>query len=182
MKRLVTSGIIAMLLVAVIACVSGCGGDTKQAQQYMKAGDAQMAQVETKANELSAQVGAAFTDITSPAAFSAAVAKVKSLADEITAEAQKAKAEYEKIKPLKGVPDYKKYAALQILIVDTEEELMKRMNAFLDQSAAIVSSGTGSTEQLTALQQSFQADIDKLTNAIGKAEEQANKLKSDKNL
>jgi hypothetical protein len=183
MKKLVSIGVVVVLLVAAVSLVAGCGGsgDTAKAKQYMQAGDVLMKQVETEGTQLSNTIQTAFSSVTDPASFSAAVQKSKAATAKVTSTAEKAKAEYEKINSLSGVSDYKKYADLQISAMNTIVELSSEVNKFLDQAVSIVNSG-GSTEQLTAAQNAFTTQITSLSTKITKDQAAAAKLKTDKKL
>lgn len=183
MKRLTATAIVLVLLVALTALATGCGsGDTKQAQEYMKAGDALMKELDTQGNALSSEVSSVFASVTSAATFSEAVAKVKASTAKISDTIKKAEAEYKKINGLQGVEDYKKYADLQLVVLKLDEELVTMINSFLDEATAIVSSPTGTPEQLTAAQEKFVTEVNAVNEKLTKAQKAASTFKSENDL
>lgn len=180
MKRFVTVCLVAVMLLAMLAFLAGCGGDSKQAKQDMQAGDKLMAEVTSMGSEMSGKVTQAFTDVSDPAKYAAAIEQVKGFANQLKAKATEAKAEYVKIKALKGVDDYVKYTDLMIIDIDSINELMTKMNEMLDKMNGAVTAG--SVDQITALQEQFTKDMTNIQEKAQKAEDEANKLKQDKNL
>ena len=180
MKRAITLTIVVVLALSLSAVLTGCGGDTKQAQQYMKAGDSLVTKLQKDSQTWQTEVSSSFANTSDPAAFSAAINQAKSSANELSATAGEAKAEYAKIKSLKGVPDYVKYADLEIQAMDLFQQLIKETNTFFDQIVAMANSGD--LTSVSNAQKAYTDTANKIGAQISKLDQQAQKLKSDKNL
>ena len=184
MKKLVSIGVVVVLLVSALALIAGCSGsgDTATAQKYMKAGDVLTKQAEAEGQQMQATIQSAFANITDPASFTGAVTKTKAATAKVTATAEKAKAQYQKILSLSGVSDYKKYATLQISAMNTIIQLADAVNKFLDETMTIANSPTATNEQLTAAENKFTTQVTALAQKIEKDTAAATKLKTDKKL
>ncbi len=180
MRRFVSLVLVVVLALLVVALLPGCGGDTKQAQEYMENGDKLVERLQSEANTWQSDVSASMANVSDPAAFQAAIDKAKASANELSKTAGEAKAEFEKILDLEGVEDYVEYAELQIEALDKFQELITKTNSFFDQMAAMVSSGdvTG----LTAAQEQYTTEVNALGEEINKLDEEAQELKSEKDL
>ena len=177
MKKGFTLVLAFLLVVTAAAIVAGCGSDTAQAQQYMKKGDVQLQNVESLASAWSAQVNSIGAD---PAKIAGEVQKAKAAGDDLLKTSQAAKSEFEKIRGLNGVGDYKKYADLRIAELDIIGQIVLKMYEFLDKRVAMVSSGDLSF--YPALQQQAQDAINPISEKGQKIEQEADQLKSDKKL
>jgi len=177
MKKGFTLVLAFLLVVTVAAIVAGCGSDTTQAQQYMKKGDDQLQNVESGASAWSAQVNSISAD---PAKIAGEVQQARAMGDDLLKTSQAAKSEFEKIRGLNGVADYKKYADLRIAELDIIDQIVQKMYEFLDKRVAMVSSGDLS--KYPALQQQVQDEIDTISEKGQKIEQEAGQLKSDKKL
>jgi len=173
MRKLTVLAVCLALVAAAVVIISGCGGDTSQAKQDMNKGDQLMTQVETKAKEFQTAVQQGLGDITNPAT----IQKIKDMATGIDTTAQQSKAAYAKIEALKGVPDYVEYADLQIKLIESLSKSVGAMNTFLDQAGA-----AKTPADLQAASQTYQKDLQALNDQMTKLEEQASKLKTDKDL
>jgi uncharacterized coiled-coil DUF342 family protein len=171
-----------LIVIAAFCLLSGCGTDTGQAQQYLKQGDQTMNEVSTQLGQLAGMLSTINTKVSNPAEMTATVKQIKEFDTELTKKATAAKAEYEKINDLKGVPDYRKYAGFQIKIADDIDKLMTQFNRFVDELVNMVNSGNATQEQASALQDSFQQQVSSLTDDISKLNQEAVKFKADKNL
>ena len=161
------------LVAAAAIIISGCGGNTSQAKQYMKQGDQLLTQVESKANKFQTVVQQGLGRLTDPAT----IQQIKDSEKSVDTTAQQARAAYAKIKSLKGVPDYVEYADLRVQLIDTLSKSFVTLNTFLDQTAAAKTVA----DQQAALQ-AFQKDYPALSDKMVKLEEQGNKLQTDKDL
>jgi hypothetical protein len=159
---------------------AGCGGDTGQAKQYMKTAEAYYDQVATDSQALAGKITAAFNGATDPAKMQAAVAKLNTFLDSMEAKADKAKASYTKMKSLKGVSDYVKYAEMQIELMGLVKQATGQLRNVMGQIAAAVSAGDNTA--LATLQKDFEAGFNKISSKISTLEQQASKFKSQKNL
>ena len=173
MRKLTVLAVCLALAAATVIIIAGCGGDTSQAKQYMKKGDDLMTQVESKANEFQTKVQQGLGDITNPAT----IQQIKTLGKAIDDKAQQARAAYAKIDSLKGVPDYVEYADLQIQLIDSLSKSIAALNTFLDQASTAKSAA-----DLQAASQAYQKDLQALNDKMTKLEQQASKLKTDKDL
>ncbi len=180
MKRLSTVAVAGLLVLVLVAAVSGCGGDTKQAQEYTKEADALAKQVEDGVNAIPDKVSSAFANVADPAQFAAGAEEITAFLEDVKKDADKAIAEFEKVESLNGVDDYKKYADLWTQILDIAKKTVDKMVAFIGQAVNLVN--TGDAAGLTTLQSSYDTDINDLIDQITSLEEEANQLKSDKNL
>lgn len=177
MKKATTLVLAFLLVVTVGAVVAGCDTDAKQAQQYMKKGDSQLQNVESGASAWSAQVNSIGAD---PAKIAGEVQQAKAAGDDLLKTSQAAKSEFEKIRGLNGVADYKKYADLRIAELDIIGQIVQKMYEFLDKRVAMVNSGDLSF--YPALQQQAQDAINPISEKGQKIEQEAGQLKSDKKL
>lgn len=180
MKKCVTLTLVIMLVAIVAVLLPGCGGDTKQAKQYMQQGDKLVQKLQEEANTWQDAVSSSMSNVSDPTAFQAAIDKAKDSATSLSKTAGEAKAEFEKIKGLNGVDDYVKYADLQIEALDKFQELITKTNSFFDQIAAMVKSGD--VTAITSAQTTYTEEVNKLGEEINKLDEEAQKLKADKNL
>lgn len=180
MKRTMTIALVLALAVVLAIVVAGCGGDTKQAKQYMQAGDKLVQKLQTDAQTWQTEVSSSMSNITDPAAFSAAMQKAKTSANELSKTAGEAKAEYEKIKGLNGVDNYAKYADLETQAMDQFQKLITETNKFFDQIVSMATSGdvTG----ITNAQKTYTDTANNIGGQITKLDEEAQKLKTDKKL
>ena len=177
MKKGFTLMLTFLLVVTAAAMVAGCGSDAKQAQQYMKKGDDQLKSVESLASAWSAQVNSIGAD---PAKIAGEVQQARAMGDDLLKTSQAAKSEFEKIRGLNGVADYRKYADLRIAELEIIGQIVQKMYEFLDKRVAMVSSGDLSF--YPALQQQAQNEINPLSEKGQKIEQEADQLESDKKL
>lgn len=180
MKKCVTLALVIMLVATVAVLLPGCGGDTKQAKQYMQNGIKLVKQLQEEQSTWQTAVSSSMTNISDQVAYQAAIDKAKASATSLSKTAGEAKAEFEKIKGLNGVDDYVKYANFQIAALDKFQEFITKTNSFFDQVIAMVKSGdiTG----LTSAEEAYTKEGSKLGEEMNKLDEEAQKLKADKNL
>jgi peptidoglycan hydrolase CwlO-like protein len=177
MKKGIIQVLVILLVLVITVAVVGCSSDASQAKPYMKKGDAQLPDVEAKAAAWNAQVKAIGAD---PAKISAEVQQAKTVGDELIKATRAAKTEYEKIISLTEISGYREYAELRIGELDSIQQIVNKMYAFLDQRVAMVFSKDLSN--YPALQQQVQTEIDPLSDKGQKFEQDAEKLKSEKKL
>jgi uncharacterized lipoprotein YehR (DUF1307 family) len=178
MKKVSVLACITVMLVSAVALVGCGGGDTQQAGTYVKQGE-----------KLAAERGARNTELlnayktvrqtTDPAAKATAWEQAETVYGEVQALAQKEMAEYEKIKGLKGVADYAKYAELKVRELTAFDEMLKATNDFLKK---INNNEFTSQQELEAATQAYQAEVKKLQEENDQARTEAEQLKKDKNL
>jgi hypothetical protein len=179
-RKVLTIGAIGMLLVAATALVAGCG--SSQAKQYMQQADQYITQVDTLGATMSNKMPQMFSSVNNPAGFTAAVAEVKKTTAQITENANKARAEYEKIKGLKDAGGYADYADLQIAVIEIENQLTEMVNKFLDQATGIVNSPGGTPQQMTEAQNAFMQQVNEINAKLKTAQDAASKLRTEKGL
>lgn len=179
MRKLVNAGLVGLLVIALLALLVGCGGDTTKAKQYMKAGDEQLQKAMTASSDWQTQVSTLST-ATDVAGINSGAQKAKEAASAVIKSAEAAKAEYKKIDGLSGVVDYKKYADLRIQEIDAVLQIITKVNETLDKAVTMANSGdmTG----LPALWQQASNDLKPLSERAQKLEEEATKIKTDKKL
>lgn len=169
--------LLAFLLFTAALMAAGCGSGKTQTQEYMKKGDAQLESFDSKTSAWSGKINAIGAN---PATTAVDIQQARAAGDDLLVATQAAKSEFEKIKRLDGVSDYKKYADLRIAECDILGQIMQAMNRFLDKRLEMAASGDLSF--YPRLQQQAQNEIDVLSEKGQKLEEEADKLKSDKKL
>jgi hypothetical protein len=170
-----------LLALSLAAALSGCaGGDVSQAQKYARSGDAAVARLNSQIDAWQARASAAVAQTADPASAKAAFEDVKASMASIPGTVSSARAEYEKIKGLKGVSNYAKYAELRIEALDLVAELLGRADQLFNRLAAMASAGDLSGA--SSVQQSFSSDVQSVTEKISALDEQARKLASDRHL
>jgi hypothetical protein len=179
MKRAIISGLVLLLVMVGATVTAGCGGgDTGQARKYVKLGDQLTLERGGKNTEL-LTAWKTVRETADPVAKGAAWEQAQSIYNDLQALVQKEKAEYGKIKGLKGVGDYVKYAELKILALNALDQSMKSTNDFLQK---LYNNGFGSQQEKEAALQQYQAEAEKLQAENTRANEEAKQLKKDKNL
>ncbi|HEY5531660.1 MAG TPA: hypothetical protein VIK22_06630 [Candidatus Anoxymicrobiaceae bacterium] len=179
MKKTLTIFLVSLVVLAGSALLVGCGGDTKQAKQYMKEGNAQVEKLKSDTSAFGDEM-TALSSITDPTAAVAAVNKAKTTAANLSKTADQAAADFQKIKSLHRVPDYVKYADLEIKAMDLFQQLVKSIDSYFNQFLSMVNSG-----DLSGLQSASKASsdtINKLGQEYSRLDQQAQQLKSDKKL
>ncbi|MHB8895376.1 MAG: hypothetical protein ACYC99_09405 [Candidatus Geothermincolia bacterium] len=174
--------VVAVLLVVclAVALAAGCGGDTKQAQQYMQAADAQYQKLAADSNQLATKITAAFADASDPAKLQAAVTELNTFLAGMDTKADAATAEYNKIKSLKGAANYVKYAELQTELMSLIKQATAKLKTLMAEIVAAVKAGDTAT--LQALQSSFEPTFTALSDKITKLEDEASKFKAENKL
>jgi hypothetical protein len=178
MRKILVLACIMLLLVPAIVLVGCGGGDTEQAGKYVKQGD-QLANERGSKNTELLNAWRTVRQATDAAAKATAWKQAESIYSEVQALVQKEKAEYAKIKGLKGVEDYAKYAELKIQELNAFDQMLKATNDFLQN---LNNNGFGSQQELEAANQKYQAESQKLQEENEQAKKEAEQLKKDKNL
>ncbi len=181
---------LALVLVVVLGlaalAVVGCGGDTQQAQDYLKAADADYAASQKNTQELESIL----TPMLAGAmAGNYAVLTVAGLqqADAIIqkglADLPGIREQYVKVDSLNGVEDYKQYADAMVKTVDADTAALKGIKSLLDSLMPVVQSGNQA-----AIAQWFQANsatvvqLQELQSELEKAYNEAQQIKKENNL
>lgn len=160
MRRMMVVAVVMMVAVCAVA-LTGCGGDTTQAKADAKAADARWNALNTKLNDLNIRSQALLKDALGGKAVSvsqAEIATVNTQTDALLAEIDSVKADYAKIKSLKGVGDYVKYADAMIAALDAYAATIKAGRALLEKFLPAITSGD--TAALNAAVQAAIGDID----------------------
>lgn len=139
---LAISALLAGLL--VIGLVAGCGSDQSQARQLVEQAREKsktVAQTELKLQQKGQQLANFFNTIQNITPDTATAMKTffndaVNLLDQVNNAAQKTRTEYQKILELNNAADYKKYANIEIQILD----LINRRSLLIKQFAAIYNS------------------------------------------
>ncbi|MBK5092147.1 MAG: zinc ribbon domain-containing protein [Actinobacteria bacterium] len=188
-------GVVALLVVVavvlVLVLVVFKGDDTAKAKDYMKKADGMLKAVEKKGSDISDSLSALGDEmsagtIASSQDYNAKAGTIKSDISSAESDAEDAKREYEKIKGLKGVEDYKKYASLRIEEIDAGVELLKAEEELIDFTGEFLSSvEAGTTTDFTEYMnkaEEYTSNMMEIGKKLESASEEANNLKEDKNL
>lgn len=178
MKKFTKFAVAALLVMVLVASLSGCGGDTKQARVQMYTGDQLFKELQSTATAFNKEAGS--TNLSDPTQVDAKLSKLKSDATDVSNQADAVTAEYEKVKSLNGGADYVKYADLQIQFLDTFKELVNKEYTNLEKLGAMVKSGD--TSNASALEAQYKPEVNTLLEKMNKIGQEADKLKTDKNL
>ncbi|HEY5527593.1 MAG TPA: hypothetical protein VIK02_08425 [Candidatus Anoxymicrobiaceae bacterium] len=172
------------VIVAVAFAAAGCGGDASAARSDMNKGDAALKTVEGRYTTISQRTTKLITEYvagtnTERAGVRAQVGDIKGLLDQAAKGQEAARSEYRKILSLSGVPDYAKYAGLQIQVIDKLAKANAGIRAMVEIIQASSDSGQPpDVQKITALSEDIQA----LTTQIDALMKQANDLKVSKKL
>ena len=183
MKRILFP-LLVVALVSGMLFVGGCGGDTSQAQQYMKKGDemsvaryggGKQAAYDTAAllANLGINLAQGNTDLTTTGK------KAKADIDKLIVEGKAAKAEYAKILDLNDVTDYKEYARLRIQAINSTTDVLEQVKGLID---TLMKPGTKSnTQRVTDWAKNHVSIVTDLAQAVLYWHDAAT-LKTDKNI
>jgi hypothetical protein len=192
MRRSAIAGAVLLLSISITAVLPGCGGDLGSARAYVKKGDETITVIERKSKTLGASMEKTFTDLyneisagktPSPTSFGASARHMKSLADSmLLADAAEARRQFAKIRNLKAVPNYRKYADLKIEIIDANVEGLKQLETFLDEARKKLSATPFDPVAFQVFVNQFSSDLEKKGEETGKLQQQAENLKKQKKL
>ncbi len=139
--------LIATLVIStLVLTLVGCGGDAGKAQEYMDEGDLINAENRVKAYDMAQKMetllGQIQADIASqkaidPEKLKTEVDDIKRIVDELKAGGKESKATFEKIKKLKDVDDYARYADVTIDQIDLSINLLNEMEKYLNDSVSM---------------------------------------------
>ena len=188
-------GVVALLVIVavvlVLVFVVFKGNDTAKAKEYMKKANGMLEAVEKKGSDISDSLSALGDEmsagtIASSQDYNAKAETIKSDISSAQSDAEDAKTEYEKIKGLKGVEDYKKYALVRIEETDIGMEMLKAEEELIDFTGEfLVSVEAGTTTDFTEYLNKAKESATNMTE-LGKklvsTSEKASSLKEDKNL
>jgi CHASE1-domain containing sensor protein len=185
MKKMFLLAMVLLLGLSLVA-LAGCGGNTKQAQDLTKTADDAYAKIKTQLDSLQSQLtpvlGGAITGNVSGVT-PTVLAGATTAMDAVLAQMPAVKADYQKVTALSGVPDYVSYADAMIKAIDASDAALTESKNFITSLIPLVQSGN--TAGITQLLASNTAELNKLqelSNAASKAYDDAQAIKSDKNL
>ena len=190
MRRTAIAGVVLLLSLGAVL-LSGCGGDLGSARAYVKKGDETIAVVERKSKTLGSSMEKTFTDLyneisagktPSPTSFDASARAMKSRADSMLTDAAEARRQFAKVRDLKGVPDYRKYADLKVDIIDANVEGLKHLETFLGEAQKKLSATPFDPVAFQVFVNLFSSDLQKKGEQTGKLQQQAEELKKQKKL
>lgn len=178
MKRLILFAVSLAVITMMVVGLTGCGGDTSKAKEYMNTADQMFSDLESAATEFQTTMTSLSSQLSNPDTLTAAVKSAKDAGTVLAGKIDETRAAYEKIKTLNGVDDYVAYADLMIGALDVETELLNSMNDFFNQVTTLSSDPNA----LMQLQSTFLASVQTKQEEASKLLDDAQKLKTDKNL
>lgn len=190
MRRTAIAGIVLLLYFGAVLS-AGCSGDLESAKAYVKKGDETIAVIERKSKTLGASMEKTFTDLyneisagktPSSTSFDASARDMKSRADIMLADAAEARRQFAKVRDLKGVPNYRKYADLKIDIIDANVQGLKQLETFLAEAQKKLSATPFDPVAFQVFVNQFSSDLQKKGEQTGKLQQQAEDLKKQKKL
>lgn len=181
MKRTISIPLVAVFLVAAIAAVAGCGGgDTSKARADVRQADALYKSIATDSNQLASKITAATASLADRSKLRVSINDLNAFLDSMDKKADEAKADYAKVKSLKGADKYVTYADMQMRLMDLIKQATAMLKSFMAEIFTAASSGDAAKVQ--SLQTQFETQFNNLTSEITKQENAAAKYKSDNNL
>lgn len=181
MKRTISIPLVAVFLVAAIAAVAGCGGgDTSKARADVSQADALYKSIATDSNQLASKITAATASLADRSKLRVSINDLNAFLDSMDKKADEAKADYAKVKSLKGADKYVTYADMQMRLMDLIKQATAMLKSFMAEIFTAASSGDAAKVQ--SLQTQFETQFNNLTSEITKQENAAAKYKSDNNL
>lgn len=175
--RVLASAILALVFLSVLP---GCGADTELARERLRSGDALVEQLQEEAQDWNSQISESTQAARDESEFKNAIGEAVSSADRFYETIDRATDEFEAIRSLSGVPEYAKYAALQITALEKFRRLIEDTVLFFSKMAALVDSSD--TSSLSEAQNRYFEQVNSLTEEIQKLDEEAQELKVEKDL
>lgn len=196
MKKAVVILLVAVLSLAMLVFLGGCGGDAdkEEAQSLMNSGDNYMSEMKLSTEELqsmqadltAAAMGGDPSALTGEAG-DAMQAQVEDILNSMESSLESAQAEYEKILELEGVQDYKDYATKMLEAIDIYTEQLgytrTLIGMLVESLTSMAASGNFDLNNLMALMESEEfTKIEELGTQGDKLVEEAEQIKIDKKL
>jgi hypothetical protein len=184
-KKVLTLLLVVVLGLAALAVV-GCGGDTTQAQDYLKAADADYAASQKNTQELEALLTPMLAGAMSgnfAVLTVAGIQQADGIIQQGLADLPGIREQYAKVDSLNGVDDYKQYADAMVKTVDADMAALKGIKSLMDSLTPVVQSGNQA-----AIAEWFQANsatvvqLQELQSALEKAYSDAQQIKKENNL
>jgi hypothetical protein len=191
MRKTAIASLVLVLSLSVAVLVTGCSGDLGSARAYVKKGDETIVVIERNSRSLGSSIEKTFTGLyneisagktPSPAPFVASAREMKSLADGMLSDAAEARRQFAKVRDLKGVPYYRKYADLKIKVIDANVEGLKQLETFLDETQKKLSASPFDPVAFQLYVNQFSSSLQKKGEETGKLQKQAEDLKKQKQL
>jgi len=196
MKKAVVILLVAVLSLAMLVFLGGCGGDAdkEEAQSLMNSGDNYMSEMKLSTEELqsmqadltAAAMGGDPSALTGEAG-DAMQAQVEDILNSMESSLESAQAEYEKILELEGVQDYKDYATKMLEAIDIYTEQLgytrTLIGMLVESLTSMAASGNFDLNNLMALMESEEfTKIEELGTQGDELVEEAEQIKIDKKL
>lgn len=188
-------GVVALLVIAavvlILVFVVFKGSDTAKAKEYMKKGDEKRQSVASQGTTVSNSIETLFNDlkvgtVTTSQDYNKRADTIKTDIADVVSAGEDARSEFEKIKDLNDVADYKEYATLRIESMNAGLEILKKEQEFLDYTgeflASIEASGSTDTSAYEQKANEFGQEIADIIEKGKSASDKAENLKKDKNL
>ena len=188
-------GVIALLVIVavvlVLVFVVFKGNDTAKAKEYMNKGDEKRQSVADKGTAVFDSIEKLFSDLkagtlTTSQDFNDRAETIKTDIGDVKSAAEEARGDFEKIKDLNDVEDYKEYATLRIESIDAVLEILNKEQEFLDYTgeflASIEASGSTDTSAYEQKADEYGQEFTDLNNKGESASEKAEALKKEKKL
>lgn len=191
MKRLTTLMLALLVGLSWALLLPGCGGTKGEARASMKKGDEIVVVIEKDSETLVGKIDSTFSGLykeinsgktPNAGAFDKSSKEITTLAHKMSDKASQAKAQYEKIGRLKGVPDYAKYADLKIKIIDANVQGLKQLDSFLGQEKDRLSAKPFDPVAFQIAVIQFSDSLKNIGEETGKLQKQAEDLKKQKKL
>lgn len=191
MRRYLVVALALGLVLAMVVSLTGCGGDESKAKEYVQKGDQIIDGIESETEELAGQLETIFTELASGEVSSSAtvdkmVSDLEGASENALKEAQKAKAEFEKVADLDGVEKYQEYAKLRIDVIDGVTELIEETVKYLEGLGKVLAAAeAGQAVDIAQVEKDATAFFTKMMSIQEKTTEQgdeADELKSELNL
>lgn len=168
MKRYLVVAVALVLVVSLGLALTGCGGDSSKAKEYINNADAIIDEVGENSAEMEAQIDTIFTDLAAGEVTSSAKADelaegLADATDDLITKADEAKVELQKIASLEGVDEYQEYALLRISVIDDITELIQLTEKFLtDLGQVLVAAESGQPVDLATVESESEAFFTKI--------------------
>lgn len=148
MKRYVVVAVSLVLVASLGLALTGCGGDTGKAKEYIKNADAIIEEVEKNSGDMEEQFQVIGTELSSGDITSAQAKKLaedmEAATEDLIAEAQEAAKELAKVSELENVDDYQEYAELRISVIEGIIALIEETESYLtDLSQTLAAAESG---------------------------------------
>ena len=186
MKRVLVLLMVTLLGLTVLVA-AGCGGDTAQAQEYLKAADEAYTEAQAQGEEI--------LNILTPMLAGAMAGNYAAVTPEVLANGSEliqesldtllpdAAAAYAKVNDLEGVEDYQAYADAMLKTIESDTEALAGTKGLIDSLAPIAQSGDAAqVEQWFRTNSAVIMQLQELQTVSEENYVKAQKVKSEKNL